>query len=174
MAKALEQGLLWTILDPEVEDLYPSLPNLVQRARQAVGQVQHEESVLQLAAAVQELASQQESTGQNADFTAIAANVLQSQPRHPEMIPQICEFVQKYGGGRNGQYVKEINTFVALCCQSDRTLTGRFLEAFTKLRLTTAELCPDFVAASIKMHLNAPDDKVIAGVSRFLKEVKTA
>ena len=42
LSEALEKGLKWLVLDADVEDLYPSLPDLVQRARQAIGQVQSE------------------------------------------------------------------------------------------------------------------------------------
>ena len=49
MKEALEKGMHWQIIDPRAEEMYgAALPNLVQRARQAVGQVQNEESLLEL------------------------------------------------------------------------------------------------------------------------------
>ena len=65
LKEALEKGMKWTIIDSRAEDMYGSaLPNLVQRARQAVGQVQNEESLIEMCLEVQGMAAQMQREGQ--------------------------------------------------------------------------------------------------------------
>ena len=73
LKEALEKGMKWTIIDSRAEDMYGSaLPNLVQRARQAVGQVQNEESLIEMCLEVQGMASEMQREGQVPDFDVIA------------------------------------------------------------------------------------------------------
>ena len=89
---ALFNGLLRTVLDESVERLYPQLANLIQRPRQAGGQVQNEEPIFQIANEIQELAASMEKGGKKASFNQIEQIVLQSEPKHPDDVPKICSF----------------------------------------------------------------------------------
>ena len=177
IASAMDKGMRWTILHEDTEKLYGNkLPMLVQKARQAIGQVQNEESIFQIALQVQELAASEEASGGKPDFSIIEEIVLQSQPKCAEDLAHICAWVQLYGGGKGGKYVKEINDYIALSVPSNRDLDGKWLSAFNKLakQLERTELCPDFVAASVKAHLGGPQKKVLGGITRFIKESSIA
>ena len=170
LKEALEKGMKWTIIDSRAEDMYGSaLPNLVQRARQAVGQVQNEESLIEMCLEIQGMAAQMQREGQVPDFDVIAEIVGESQVKHPEDIPIACAFVQKFGGGKEGQYIADLAKFVALCVPANRKVEASKLDAFVNLKLEAAELCPEFVIASLKMDFDCPQDKCKNGVCNFLQ-----
>ena len=172
MKEALEKGMNWQIIDPRAEEIYgPALPNLVQRARQAVGQVQNEESLLELCLECNGVAAEMiEREGDIPDYDVVEEIVGQSQVKNPDDIPRACAFVQLYGGGKHGQYIKDLAKFVALCVSAQRTIESTKLSAFLKLKLETAELCPEFVMAVLKMDYDAPEKSVFGHVCKFLKE----
>ena len=165
--------LLVAALDRAVsgeEDLHPSLPDLVQRARQAIGQVQSEESILQLCMNIQTLAASMQEDNKVANFDLIAAQVRQSRPKRPEDIHKLCSFAQLYSGGKDGQYLKDLTEFASLCVPSNRTILADMLQKFVDLKLESSELCPEFVAAVIKCNLDCPPNNVFAGICRFVKD----
>ena len=123
--KALEEGLHWTVLDKRVDVLYPGFANLVQRALNALGQLHSSETIFELMLQVQHMASDSMHNGEKPDWKTIAAAVKQSEPPHPEDIPNICSFVQKFGGGQSGRYIEEINEFVKACVPAGRIITGQ-------------------------------------------------
>ena len=72
-----------------------ALPNLVQRARQAAGQVQNEESLLELCLECNTIAAAMiEKEGDIPDYNVVEEIVSQSQVKNPEDIPRACAFVQ--------------------------------------------------------------------------------
>lgn len=176
MKEALEKGMRWQIIDPRAEEMYgDALPNLVQRARQAVGQVQNEESLLELCLECNMVAAAMiEKEGDIPDYDVVEEIVGQSQVKNPEDIPRACAFVQLYGGGKKGQYIKDLAKFVALCVPAQRTIESTKLTAFLKLKLEASELCPEFVIAVLKMDYDAPEKSVFNHVCRFLKETHIA
>ena len=76
--------------------------------------------------------------------------------KHPEDIPIACAFVQKFGGGKEGQYIANLAKFVALCATANRKIEASKLNAFVNLKLEAAEWCPGFVIASLKMDFDCP------------------
>ena len=172
MKEALEKGMHWQIIDPRAEEIYgPALPNLVQRARQAVGQVQNEESLLELCLECNNVAAEMMGADDgDVDYQHVEEIVAQSQVKNPDDIPRACAFVQLYGGGSRGQYIKDLAKFVALCVPAQRTIESNKLSAFLKLKLETHELCPEFVTGVLKMDYDAPEKNVFSHVCKFLKE----
>lgn len=170
LKEALDNGIKWLALDSEVEELYPELPNLIQRARQAVGQVQSEESVLQLCMNIQNLAAEMESNNDKANFDTIAIIVKQSCPKHPEDVAKLCSFVQLYGGGTRGQYLADLTQFASMCVPSNRTLSADMMQKIVNLKLESSELCPEFVIATLKCNLDCPENKVYEGICKFVKD----
>ena len=123
---------------------------------------------------VQGMAAQMQREGHVPNFDVIAEIVGESQVKHPEDIPIACAFVQKFGGGREGQYIADLAKFVALCVPANRKIEASKLDAFVNLHLEAAELCPEFVIACLKMDFDCPQDKCKNGVCRFLPETKIA
>ena len=166
MNEALAKGLKWTVVDSRVEDMYPKFPNLAQRARQAVGQAQDVESVLQQCKAIQEYIAE------GMPWKAVAEMVRQSQPVNPHDIGKICEFVELYAGHKlkGENYLNKVIEFHACCCPPSRGLTADFLHEYTSLKLESHEMCPDFVCSSIMAHLDSPLSAVKNNISYFVKE----
>ena len=80
IATALEQGLKWTVLDKKVGMLYPSFPNLVQRARQAVAQQQNVKSKFEVMGQIQMLSTGTMTDDGTPAWDKILRVVLQSEP----------------------------------------------------------------------------------------------
>ena len=59
-AEAIAEGLTWTVLDKVVAQLYPGLPDLIQRARNAVAQTHNSESNFEMLLEIQNMAVQME------------------------------------------------------------------------------------------------------------------
>ena len=164
----LAKGLKWLMVKADAERMYPALPKLIQMARQAVGQVQNEESHFELMEHIQELAAGYCNRNEVPDWAAIEQQTSMSEPKWVSDIPALCAFVQAYGGGTSGQYLTDMIEFVRLCVPENRIVAGEFFEAWTKLKLSGDELCPTFVAASVKAHAKCPDDKVVGHVCCFI------
>ena len=123
---AWTKGISWTVLDSRCEELYGNaLCNLAQRARQAVGQVQNEESNWQIIMEIQNMVTEAFDRGEDPDFDAIEAVVDQSQIKNPEDIEHFVNWVRLYGGGRDGKYTYEVADFISLCVPADRTFEAK-------------------------------------------------
>jgi hypothetical protein len=170
---AISNGLSWCVLHKDCDALYPGLCNLIQRQRNAIAQNHSSEGVAELLAEVQKLATEMQDDDTlniEPNWQVIEQIVLQSEPPRPEEVPTICQFVQKFGGGKNGQYVKMMIEFMACCVPDDREIAASFLRAFNDLKLQEHELCPDFVAAAIMCQANCPQEDVKHGVCSFIKD----
>jgi hypothetical protein len=170
MSDALAKGLLWHVVDPIVEDLYPEFANLAQRARQAVGQVQNVETLLEQMCNIQQLATQMIDDGVEPDFSQIASVVIESEPPNPHEIPKACSYVQLYGGGKSGAYIDDLKRFVSLCAPGGRSISADLLTAICKLKFESTELCPDFVTAMLKCTYDCPEKYVKNGICTFVKD----
>ena len=82
---------------------------IVQAARQAVGQVQNEETTFQVMENIQNCAAEMSTGGAVPDWDLVQKRARQSEPKCAADVPLLCNFVQKYGGGIQGTYIKEIN-----------------------------------------------------------------
>ena len=168
LAEAFKTGLKWLVIKAEAGVLYPNLARLVQAARQATGQVQNEETTFQVMENIQNSASAMSVNGCAPDWDVVRRRAAQSEPKCADDIPYLCNFVQKYGGGISGGYIKEINEFVKYCVPNDRKVAGSFFESLSKLKLEGHELCPLFVMAVIKAQAKCPQDKVHSHVCRYI------
>ena len=170
LGEALEKGMHWHVVDPIVEEMYPEFANLAQRARQAVGQVQNVESLLEQMCSIQQLSSQMIEKGEAPDFDVIASIVLESEPPNPQEIPKACSYVQLYGGGKSGQYINDLKRFVSLCAPGGRSISADLLSAICKLKFESGELCPDFITAILKCTYGGPDKSIKNGICTFIKD----
>ena len=82
---------------------------------------------------------------------------------------RVCPKVRRW---RGGQYVADLAKFVALCVPENRKVEASKLDAFVNLELEAAELCPEFVIASLKMDSDCPPDKCNNCVCKFLQASK--
>ena len=107
------------------------------------------------------------------DWNLVEETVLQSCPSRPEDVPTICQFAQKYGGGKNGKYVSMLLHFIACCVPDDRQLSTTFLAAFNDHKLESHEYSQDFVIAAVMCQANCPDSEIKNGIGTFIKDSNT-
>ena len=69
MAKAMDEGLPWTIVKSQAIKMYPTLPWLIQAGRQVVGQVQTRETQVELLMSIQQIRT---SMGAAPDWSLVA------------------------------------------------------------------------------------------------------
>ena len=151
---AAEVGIKWIMINRKAVVLYPILPELIQKARQVVGQVQNRETQLELLMSIVEIAAQ---SADPIDWNAVARKAALSQSPYATDIMGLIEFLKNYGGGRDAKFVHRLNTFVSLKVPADRHVPNKFLEALNKLASTRApKVC--LIHAYVKSNLAAPDD----------------
>ena len=168
MADVFEKGLKWLILRKQVEVLFPDLPALVQAARQAIGQVQHGESLYELLEAIQAIVS---ATATNEiDWKSLEARIAKSESKHVADIPVLSAFIRLYGGGKKGQFNRRLQMFVQGCVPDGQYIGSSTFAAIVGLKFRTDEYCPNFMIAILETQSNCPPSAVRSGICRFITE----
>ena len=173
---ALEHGLKnWTVIHKDVAKLYPTLPNLIQRARNAVSQNASGESVIEMLLEIMAIASEMEAkTGAAPNWGTLQNIVLQSEPPFAEHIPVMCNWVIKYGQ----HSLNTLCEFVTVCVPSDREISPQILGAVTKWPTEVTgkqnSLLPELALAVLMAEYNCPADKVDNGMCNMMKPSKVA
>ena len=165
LPSALAEGLSWTVIEPEAEDMYPALAGFIQKARQKVGLVQNDETHLQKMLAIHEMHAQ------DMPFHTIKELMREENPNVDEhTIHVLIEHVKKFSGGKNScQFLHDLRQFDSLCVPANRELNIETLEAYQTVKLESHELSPYMVNASIMCDLDCPANKVKQGVVNFVK-----
>ena len=96
MGVKINKGKYWLVLKAIVILLFPSLPRLIQAARQATGQVQNCEGIFELLQCIQSLIPAADAV---TEWGNIKLSVGKSESPNKADIPDLVEFVAKYGGG---------------------------------------------------------------------------
>ena len=147
MDEPLNRGMLWLVLKKEVGDLFPTLPALIQSARQAIGQVQHGESHFELMEGIQSFIAKA-SDQKSIDWKLIEKNLARSESKFADDLPLLCEYVRMYGGGKSGVFVHRLNAFVSHYISDNRYIAASTFAAIVKLKgLQSNEYCPNFITA---------------------------
>ena len=82
------------------------------------------------------------------DWRAVTKTVLRSQPPRAIDVPDMCAFVQKWGGMPSGSLVKELGPLLNHYMPSHRVVAGAFFKQLSELRFSFDEL-PAFVIQAI-------------------------
>ena len=171
LAKAVEQGLDWMVLKSKVEELYPSLPDLIQTARNGPGQSQRMESEMQILLRIQRSAeSMSAQSGGAADWQLLQKGILKRKVPEPDDIPDMIKYVQRWGGGDAGSFIAELNAFHQVFVPSGRVISGATFKAIAELRVGPGELFPIFATALVKTQATCPQNKVNNKVCKFLTQ----
>ncbi|CAJ1386593.1 unnamed protein product, partial [Effrenium voratum] len=123
-ADAAENGLTWSIISSTVITRYPALCGLLQQAMNTGAQLQRQEGELQiclrlLGAWQQEAKSKPDTQVQ---FKEIRSKVLRTKPSCSNAAPFMYTFILRYGGGADGQWIRESEQFVKRAGGSQRQL----------------------------------------------------
>ena len=172
LADALDKGLEWLILKKEVGTLCPTLPDLVQNAKNASGQAQRMETEVQLLSRIHSLAQSMSSStvdGQVVvDWSAVQRAVLRRKVPEPSEVPDLVKYVQRWGGGVHGTFLKDLSSFHQQFVRSGRIVPGTTFKALADLRLSPDELVPYLATAVVKTQASCPDNRVSNKVCRFI------
>ena len=116
---ALKSGLNWLVLKATVGVLYPTLPDLVQRAMQATGLAQRDEIEVQLLQRIQGAAKTMLARDKTVDWPTIASTVGKGRPESVD-VEALIRYVQKWGGLPHGAFIADLNAFHKVYVPSGR------------------------------------------------------
>ena len=125
--KALTGGLSWIVLKKEVQVMYPTLPDLIQKARNDPGRAQRQEGEVQILLRISTLAKRNSTVKDGettVDWEAVRKALLKRRLAEPEEAPHLVNFVQKWGGGLNSVFVKDLKEFHKTFVPSGRIIPG--------------------------------------------------
>ena len=170
IAKALDQGLLWTIIKAEAIKRWPILTKLVQKARQIAGQIHNGETHFELLVNIQALSKEMADPQTGAiDWAAVQKAASVSEHRYIDDIPYLCTIIQLYGGGREGQFIKAFAAFATAAVPDNRRIPGPVWKAISQLKVETSKMAPFVIWAMLKTEALCPHEFVTNGVTGFIK-----
>ena len=156
LASAVVRGLNWTVLKAEVGERFPTLPKLLQQARNAPGSACRLENEVQVMLSMQQQASAEQAlTGGNPDYDRIMNAVARTKPPCADDLKELLRFVVVCSGGSDGALLKDLADFHREGVQSEnRSVRGIFFKDvadwnvgkvfFLKIALVkTQYTCPD-------------------------------
>lgn len=160
----LTKGWSWTVLPWQVEETWPTLPDLAQRALNASNSVASQASELETASTIAEFAQLQH--GDAVNWEACVEAAAASMPPCASYIKTIGTYVRLYGGGDGAPIVKYLDEF-GKSFGENRRLGEEFLKAVTDAVFSSVSTrYPHIRTGLIATNLVAP--KVIDGVARLL------
>ena len=170
--EALTTGLRWTVVRREVPQMYPTLCELIQHARNATSTVARRESEMQLLLRIQEMLEGEMGSGvvkRPVDWAALHAKVVQRViSSDVGDVNSLCKFVKRWGGGYGGQFMQGLRLFHQVHMSADRIIPSTTFEALADMKTTIAESVPFFVMATVKAQGACPQSKVANRICRFI------
>jgi len=169
LARALEQGMTWLVISAQATSLYPNLCELVQAARNSTGAVHHKEHAFSLMTKVHDMAVQMAKANNGAiDWDSIQRVVSKRAHSTADEVRPLLKFVQKYGGGNEGRFCRDLEEFHKRCVPAGRLIPAATWQSLADLKLAPGELCPFFACAVVKAQAACPDAKVSNNVCRYV------
>ena len=108
--RAVQEGLVWDVIDKQVGLAYPSL--LAAISRSANTSLQRGEHELQVLKRIQGLVVAQLEQGKQPSYASLKKQVLSTKPACSQSTPHMFLFVCKCSGGRTGSLLEELERFV--------------------------------------------------------------
>ena len=159
----LTQGWGWTILPWQVEDTWPALPDLAQRALNASNSVASQASELEMAASIAEFA---QLDPDKVDWASCVEAAAATMPACKGYLDTIGRYVKLYGGGHGAPMIHYLDEF-AKQFGANQVLGEEFLTAVTNVTFSSASnLYPHIRTGLIATNLIS--SKVVDGISRLL------
>ena len=162
----LEEGWTWTILPWQAEEVWPALPDLVQRSLNASNSIASQASELETACAVAEFAQMQANAGGTVDWEKAIEAACASMPPCANYIQTIGAYVKLYSGGGHAPMIHYLDEF-AKAFGENRRLGEEFLQAVTEAKFGSAsKLYPHIRTGLLAANLVSP--KIVDGLARLL------
>ena len=136
---AVCNGLEWTVIGALAVRTWPNLTQLLCEASNTNGQLQRQESELQLARRIFNLIK---SMGPGVEFKEVKDRILRSKPLCASSAPHLFRFLLTFGGGSGCSLFFESCDFLKCSKTSQRTLGHDFWELLSQDCKTPGSLLP--------------------------------
>jgi hypothetical protein len=171
LKSVFEHGLTWWIWKAEVDDLYPDLADIAQRALNAKYSVQQGQDGFHLFARAVNILS----TVKTENVVAYAVkDILKSNPKSPAEIPSLVEVARKFGGGDN-TFVEPLLRFNAAFKVAGREVSASTWKSLAELKFAAADLSPQVIISVVMALAAAPSANFITAndVKTLMKKKRT-
>ena len=167
--EALDKGLNWLVLRSSVAEMYPSLLELVQHAKNVGTEAARRESEVQLLLRIHEASKAlAETSGGRVDWDRVEARLSKRESHYKNDLSAYVKFVKRWGGGSRGLFIEELRVFHQAFGSSSRIVPTTTFEKLADLKLSITELCPFFVMAVVKAQATCHPSKVSNNVCRHI------
>ena len=112
------------------------------------------------------------STDSETDWDSIKLSVGKSESPNKADIPDLLEYVAKFGGGSKGQFLKRALTFVTYCVPEDQFVGVETIKAMTGLKLNADEHCPNVMTAILEAQSKCPHKYVRSKVCKYISDAE--
>ena len=164
LQEACCKGMDWLVVKSTAAALYPSLPSLIQAARNATQQAQRDESEVQLLLKLHRLSVSLSVDGV-VEWAKVTQIVSRSRPRQLDHIADYVAYCQKYGGR---ELIVGLQQFYSAHMPANRSVPASTFAALANLRLPADNMCPLFVTAVVKAQASCPQTKIVERQCRFI------
>ena len=142
LASTLDNGLKWTYIPYKFEQLYPKLPDVIQKALNVehhIGEGESwDEQFRGIASSI--VGHFQEAKKTAIDYTKIARATLASKPPRALDVPSQIDFCKKWGGGNSQKFVFDICDYIKMSGASGSLVGAMTFEAVCRLKLPADSL----------------------------------
>ncbi len=166
LEKALNEGLMWTVIHHSVGKAVPELLDLAQAALNARPKTDVTEIEVMLT--LHEAAKAYIAKGENVDWQKCCAIAGRSKPPCASYIKAIADFCAKASGGADGQLLKEIAAFKNTFATAGVSLGGDFFRKVADMSWGGWQQFPHLRTAVVKANLASPLSKIEGGLCRLL------
>ena len=166
---AVCNGLEWTVIGSLAVRTWPNLTQLLCEASNTNGQLQRQESELQLA---QRIFNVIESMGPSVDYKEVKGRILRSKPLCASSVPHLFKFLLKFGGGNGCSLFFESCDFLKCSKTSQRILGHDFWELLSQDCKTPGVLLPLTRHAILRVALAHPNPRhiTVSDVRKILSQ----
>lgn len=162
LADILQNGLQWLVLSKTVPELYPSLLDLVQFAKNAAGSAQRRENEIQILMKIKSMAA---ASSSSVDWSSISSFVAKRNQLESSELKVYLKFVQLFG---DGPFLADLHKYYQSFVPTGRVVPISTFSAIVDLKLTPAEMAPYMAVALVKAQASCPESKVQNKVCKFI------
>ena len=165
LKKIMTEGYTWSVISYRAEEIWPALPDFLQRALNAGNSIAADSSELEIMASMAHFAQAQASVGSDIDWQQCADAACAGQPACAPYAHVLMKFCKLFGGGSDAPIVHALDAFAKKHSQH-LILGDEFWTAVTDLDLGEASPCPWFRAALVACNITSA--KVVDGIAKLL------
>jgi hypothetical protein len=153
-----QNGMDWWVWKAEAAVLYPTLPDVTQRALNAKFSVQQGQDAFQMFARAVLLLNNSP-IEQKVQFAI--KDILKGNPKCSSDIPHIVECARKYGGTLASGFADQLTTFCSAFKVPGRTVATSAWKAIADMKFCPADLCPHVMISILMSLAGAPTSNFV-------------